>query len=201
VALWLIAVSFRLLLLPPATSLLAERTVNDQLSALDHAQLVEVAERGRAFVMGAEGATLPAGDDGRIAFPSDVVGHMQDVRDVLQAVRLAVAALTLLLLAVVLYVWRRAGRKALGLGLLAGAVAAVAVTLLLVALGALNFSALFTAMHQLFFAEGTWVFAEDSLLICAYPLGFWIGMGATWALMLLLASALVALLGIVLRRR
>jgi integral membrane protein (TIGR01906 family) len=201
VALWLIAASFRLLLLPSATSLLAEHTVNDRLSALDHAQLVEVAERGRAFVMGAEGVTLPAGDDGRTAFPSDVVGHMEDVRDVLCAVRLAAVAIMVLLLVVAVYVWRRAGRKALGLGLLVGAVAAVAATLLFVALGALNFNALFAAMHQLFFAEGTWVFAEDSLLICAYPLGFWIGMGATWALLLLLASALVALLGIVLRRR
>lgn len=40
-----------------------------------------------------------------------------------------------------------------------------------------NFDALFTSMHKLLFADGTWTFAYDSLLICMYPENFWIGMG------------------------
>ncbi|MDR0350785.1 MAG: DUF1461 domain-containing protein [Coriobacteriales bacterium] len=199
-ALWLIAASFRLLLLPPITGLLAENTVNDGLSPLTHAQLVEVAEAGRAFVAGKQGATLPAGDDERVAFPPDVVGHMEDVRSVLTGTQIALVLLTILLLVSGVYAWRRAGRRLVGSGLFVGALAAVATTLLLGAIGALNFNALFTTMHRLFFAEGTWLFSEDSLLICAYPLGFWIGMGVIWALALLIASALLAVCGILLRR-
>lgn len=40
-----------------------------------------------------------------------------------------------------------------------------------------NFDALFTSMHKLLFADGTWTFSYDSLLICMYPENFWIGMG------------------------
>jgi uncharacterized membrane protein len=57
--------------------------------------------------------------------------------------------------------------------------------LLFVVLGALagtvNFDALFTWFHGLFFSAGTWEFPYDSLLIQLFPEGFWIAAGATWA--------------------
>jgi integral membrane protein (TIGR01906 family) len=200
VALWLIGISFSVLLLAPVTSILAANTVNDRLSALDHEQLVEVAEAGRAFVVGQPGATLPVGDDERVAFPPDVVQHMEDVRYVLQGARMATVALTVLAAAALVFVWRRAGRAAAGTGLIAGSITATALALLLAVLGTVSFDALFTSMHRIFFAEGTWTFAADSLLICAYPLPFWIAMGVTWALTLVLLSVLTSIVAFLLRR-
>lgn len=199
-AIWLFGISFRVLLLGPVTSLLAENTVNDELSALDHAQLVEVAEQGRAFVAGERDATLPVGNDSRTAFPPDVVSHMDDVRYVLQGVQIAILVLTIVLAIVLLFPARRAGRSTVGLGLFFGGLAAIVVALLFAIIGGISFDALFTAMHQIFFAEGTWTFAEDSLLICAYPSMFWVGMGITWAVVLVFFSAFIAAIGFLLRR-
>jgi integral membrane protein (TIGR01906 family) len=198
--LWLLGISFRVVLLPPVTTMLAEDNVNSGLSALEHAQLVEVAQAGRAFVVGERGAVLPEGTDERVAFTPDVVSHMEDVRYVLQGVEIVTLVLTVLMLVAALVSLRRAGRAILGAGLFGGGIAAVVLTLLLVVFGVLSFDTLFAGMHGLLFAEGTWTFAEDSLLICAYPLGFWIGMAVVWALALVLISAAAALLGFLLRR-
>jgi integral membrane protein (TIGR01906 family) len=194
-AIWLISASFRVLLFAPVTSLLAENSVNDMLSPLEHSQLVEVAETGRAFVAGERNVALPEGSDPRTAFPLEVVRHMEDVRAVLQGTQVAAFALTMLLAAALLFPGRRAGRATVGTGLFFGGITAVAIALLFALVGAINFDALFTGMHEIFFAEGTWTFAEDSLLICTYPLPFWIGMGITWALVLVFLSAFVAAAG------
>jgi integral membrane protein (TIGR01906 family) len=198
--LWLFSASFRVLLFAPVTSSLAENTVNDRLSALNHERLVEVAEAGRAFVAGERGATLPEGDDSRVSFTPDVVGHMEDVRYVLQGTQIAVLVLTVLWAVMLLFPGRRAGRATMGAGLFFGGIAAVVVALLLTVVGGVSFDALFTGMHQIFFAEGTWTFAEDSLLICAYPLAFWVGMGITWAVTLVFFSALVGTIGFLVGR-
>jgi hypothetical protein len=195
VAPWLIGASFQVVLLGPVTSLLAERTVNDRLSTLDHARLVEVAEAGRAFVAGERDATLPEGSDYRVAFPPDVVGHMEDVRSVIRGARIATLILTALLVIALAVAGRRAGPGTVGTGLFIGGIAAFAVVLLLALIGIFSFDALFTNMHRLFFAEGTWTFSEDSLLICAYPLPFWIGMGIVWAVALAFFSAFSAAVG------
>jgi integral membrane protein (TIGR01906 family) len=199
-ALWLIGASFQVVLLGPITSLLAEQTVNDRLSTLDHAQLVEVAKAGRNFVAGERDAALPVGSDYRVAFPPDVVGHMEDVRVVIRGAQVATLALTALLIVALVLTGLRAGRGTVGAGLLVGGIAAFVVVMLFAFIGAVSFDALFANMHRIFFAEGTWTFAEDSLLICVYPLPFWIGMGIVWALALAFLSALAAALGFFLRR-
>jgi uncharacterized membrane protein len=125
---------------------------------------------------------------------------MQDVRSVLQGTQLAVLLLTVLWAALLLLPARRAGAATMGAGLFFGGVAAVVVALLVSVVGTISFDALFTGMHGLFFAEGTWTFAEDSLLICAYPLPFWIGMGITWAVTLVFLSAFVGAVGFLVRR-
>jgi integral membrane protein (TIGR01906 family) len=197
---WLFGASFRVLLFAPVTSFLAENTVNDGLSSFDHSQLVEVAEAGRAFVVGERGAELPEGDDARVSFTPDVASHMRDVRYVLQGVQIAVLVVTILLAVVLIFPGRRRGRAAMGNGLFLGGVAAIVVALLFALIGGINFDALFTAMHRVFFAEGSWTFAEDSLLICAYPLAFWVGMGIIWAIVLVFLSAFIAAVGFLLGR-
>ena len=199
VAFFLLGLSFRVLLLPIFTNQIAETTVNDGLSDLSHSTLVQVANDGRAFVAGDLGAELPVGSDQRLSFPPDVVSHMDDVRYVIHIALIITLVLAALLAASLVYVWRRHGRRLAASGLFFGGIAAVAVVLVLVVIGIASFDWLFTMMHRLLFAEGTWTFAVDSLLICAYPLQFWIGMAVAWALILVFLSAFISTVGFRLR--
>ena len=198
-AVLLLGLSFRVLLLPVFTNQIAEATVNDGLSAFGHSELVRVANDGRAFVAGDAGATLPAGSDQRLSFPPDVVSHMEDVRYVIHIALIITLALAALLAVSLVYIWRRHGRRLAASGLFFGGIAAVAVVLVLAIIGVASFDWLFTMMHRLLFAEGTWTFAVDSLLICAYPLPFWIGMAVAWALILAFLSAFTSTVGFRLR--
>ena len=197
----LLGASFRIVLLPQVTAVLAENTVNSSLSALTHDELVTVAEKGRAYVAGDPKAQLPAGYDERVSFTPDVMQHMEDVRLVIKGAALATIALVLLLIVLLIVAGRRGGGKTVSSGLFIGGITTVIFALVLVIIGFLSFETLFTAIHKLFFADGTWTFAEDSLLICTYPLPYWIGMGAVWGIALVLLSALTSLIGLTLKRR
>lgn len=199
-ALALLGVSFKLVLLPPVTTLLAEQTVNDRLSALDHAALVKVAEQGRAYVAGDKGAKMPEGDDERISFTPDVVSHMKDVRSVIGGAQILTLILVVLLIVVSVLTARAKGLLSVASGFFFGGIGAAVGALVLAIFGALNFDALFTGMHEIFFADGTWTFAADSLLICAYPENFWLGMAIVWAISLVFLSVFMATVGFLLRK-
>jgi integral membrane protein (TIGR01906 family) len=199
-ALCLIGISFKIVLLPPVTTMLAEQTVNDQLSAVDHATLVKTAEQGRAYVAGDRGAQMPEGDDERIAFTPDAVSHMKDVRYVISGAQILTLVLVILLIALAYFTGRSKGILSVASGFFFGGIGAVLGTLVLVIFGALNFDALFTGMHEIFFADGTWTFAADSLLICAYPEAFWLGMAIVWAVSLVFLSVFLSTVGFLLRR-
>ena len=77
-------------------------------------------------------------------------------------------------------VYHGVGRRALGGVAQAAGIAVVAVFALLAAWVVVDFNGFFAAFHSLFFANGTWTFSYDSLLITMYPPEFWIGMGAVW---------------------
>jgi integral membrane protein (TIGR01906 family) len=197
----LVGLSFMVVLLPPVTHLLAERTVNDLFDGPTHEQLVALADEGRAYVTFGAGE-LPVGSDERVAFTPEVISHLDDVRLVLRAAIFVTLALMLAVVALFV-VLRRRGLTAEGFApvcIAAGAcpLAAVAVLGLI---GLVNFDALFTALHSLFFAEGSWTFAADSLLIRTYPLAFWMGMGIIWALSLVFFSVLTLTIGVKLRTR
>ena len=64
----------------------------------------------------------------------------------------------------------------------------------------IDFNGLFTMFHQVFFAQGNWTFPYDSLLICALPTEFWIGMGVIWLIVAVLISILSIAIGARLRK-
>ena len=196
----LFGASFRVVLLPPITTVLAQNTVNSPLSELSHSELVEVAQMGRAYVAGDRGAVLPEGSDEKVAFTPDVVSHMEDVRSVIFGALIVTLACVVLLIVCLVYAGRKAGKRTISFGLFFGGITAVVLALALSLIGYFNFDGLFTAMHTLLFANGTWTFAEDSLLICAYPLSFWVGMALVWAVALVLLSTIVSIIGFALRR-
>ena len=63
-----------------------------------------------------------------------------------------------------------------------------------------DFNGLFTTFHRLFFAQGGWTFPYDSLLICALPTEFWMGMAFVWLAVSALLSILSILIGFKLRK-
>ena len=199
-AISIFGLSFRVLLLPPITKVVADNTVNSNLSELTHAELVKVAEMGRAYVAGDKGATMPEGDDETTAFPPDVVSHMNDVRNVIHASLVFTIVIVVLLLATLIFTGIKAGKRTIANGVIGGGVTAVTLALLLTVIGFVSFDTLFTRMHELFFADGSWTFAEDSLLICTYPLAFWIGMALVWAFVLAVVCFIVSIIGFALRR-
>lgn len=81
-------------------------------------------------------------------------------------------------------------------------VAAAIVLVLFVALGvwaAVDFNGLFTVFHNLFFSQGNWTFPYDSLLICALPTQFWMGMAGVWLAVSIVAAITSLLIGLKLR--
>ncbi|MDR0308640.1 MAG: DUF1461 domain-containing protein [Coriobacteriales bacterium] len=198
-AVWLVSITFTILKAPFMTAFWAERTVDAEASPLSKDELVDNALVGLAFVAGDRNAVMPVGDDETISYPPDVVSHMQDVRTVFEGLRIFTLFTSLILIFLfVLLVYRRAYRQ-LGTALLVGGISTFILCLVVAAIGYLNFDALFAWLHSLFFAEGSWTFSADSLLICTYPLQFWIDMGASWAIMLATACLLSVVAGIILR--
>jgi uncharacterized membrane protein len=125
---------------------------------------------------------------------------MEDVRVVIQVAFYVTLAICAAFLIALIVIGRRFGRRTVGNSLFAGGIVTVSLVVTLGVIGALNFDALFTAMHKLLFADGTWTFSADSLLRCAYPIGFWIGMAVVWASALLALSVLASVTGFLLRR-
>jgi integral membrane protein (TIGR01906 family) len=150
--------------------------------------MLEVAEQVRAFVADPAESTLPEQVDGRPGFDASAVSHLADVRRVIAAAQYATWVL-----AVLLGVWlgvelSRGQRRQAGHGLLAGAIWCAALVVLAALAGTLDFDALFSAFHGLFFAAGTWMFTSDSLLIQTFPEQFWATAAAVWAGLILLGA-------------
>lgn len=123
---------------------------------------------------------------------ADAISHLDDCFEVVNAARAIVIAIAVIgvVLAIILLTKGRDGRRSLGNAL---HWASVVLLLAIIAAGiyaVVDFNAFFAAFHSLFFADGTWTFPGDSLLITMYPEQFWVGMGIIW----LVTSIIVGIL-------
>ena len=139
--------------------------------------------------------------DERYVLPADAMSHLDDVYRTVRVAKPALAAVAVAAVAGLAWTATRGGRRALGAVLAGGGSAVLAAFAALGAWAALDFNGLFAAFHGLFFAAGTWTFANDSLLITMYPTAFWMGMGMIWLAVTCGLSILACIVGIVLRRR
>jgi integral membrane protein (TIGR01906 family) len=186
------------LALVPLTQPLFTRTLSGRYSlareaGLSQSRMIEVAEQVRAFVAEPQPATLPAQVDGRSGFDASAVAHLADVRRVISAALIFTWVLAMLLAAWVWVELSRQHAERVARALRAGAIWCAVLVVLAAVAGMTNFDALFTAFHGLFFAEGTWTFAADSLLIQTFPEQFWATAAAVWAGLILLGAAALAL--------
>ncbi|MDP2183342.1 MAG: DUF1461 domain-containing protein [Actinomycetota bacterium] len=163
------------------------------LAGLDRDTAVRTAEEVRRYVAdGSVGQTLPAVVGARSGFDASATAHLDDVRAVMEATRLATG-----LSAALLAVWMLAAfvsrrwRVVTG-ALRAAAGIAVSGTVLASAIAALDFDRFFAGFHGLFFETGTWTFPADTLLVQLFPEAFWVAAGVAWAGLLLFAAAALA---------
>ncbi|MEG0072364.1 MAG: DUF1461 domain-containing protein [Raoultibacter sp.] len=136
-----------------------------------------------------------------VGLPADAITHLDDVRGVINNGKMAivVAVVGALFTSVIVYLTR--GRRRIGLLLMGSAIAVLAAFIGAGLWALIDFNGFFAFFHSLFFAEGTWTFSADSLLIKMYPPDFWIGMGARWLATSVFSCAVIGLVGFLLKGR
>ncbi len=125
-------------------------------------------------------------------YSSDTIAHLDDCFSIAQGGRVVLAIAAIIGLAGLIACGVLGGRRTLGYIFLGAGITALALFVIFGVFAALDFTRFFTLFHQLFFSQGNWEFPYDSLLICALPTAFWIGMAITW----LATSALISILSI-----
>lgn len=127
--------------------------------------------------------------------PPSAIDHLQDCVPLFSTARISIVlSLVFALVGIILLVVRRKRR-------LAGRImfyVPLAIIAAIVALGLwafIDFDSLFSWIHSMFFASGTWLFPADSLLITLFPEAFWMGMGIVWVGVSLLSCIVVCLIG------
>jgi integral membrane protein (TIGR01906 family) len=149
----------------------------------------------RAFVTDTEGPGLPKTVDGRPGFDAAAVAHLTDVRGVISGARTITGVLAAAVAAWLVLVIAKRRFDFIPPALFAGALGCVAVVVLGAVAGLLNFDALFTWFHGLFFSAETWQFPADSLLIEVFPEQFWATAAAVWAGLVLFGAGVLAVAG------
>lgn len=126
----------------------------------------------------------------------EALTHLDDVYYVINAARVALITFTLLGIIGCIILAMTSGRRKLGTALFAAAMVVIGLFAALALWVIVDFNGFFTVLHSLFFAEGSWTFDVDSLLIRMYPTNFWIGMGAVWLATTVLGSLICFILGL-----
>lgn len=129
----------------------------------------------------------------RYALDDDAVSHLNDVNAVLSVAFTPILGCVIIAAFLLLVSDRMFSSKTPGTAMMWAGGFVLGVLLILGVWAGLNFNGFFSALHSVFFAEGTWTFPVDSLLITMYPTQFWVGMGAVW----IGVSALLAVLSLV----
>ena len=129
----------------------------------------------------------------------EAIEHLDDVFGVLATAEPVVLGVFIAAVLTAVGVGCASGRRTFGTVLLCAGLGTIAIFAILGIWAAIDFEGLFAVFHSLFFAQGSWVFSADSLLITMYPEPFWIGMGAIWLATTIAVSAVSTIAGFALR--
>ncbi|MGJ9425488.1 DUF1461 domain-containing protein [Nesterenkonia halotolerans] len=127
---------------------------------------------------------------GEALFTAEEVSHMVDVKFVLfwvMIIGLALLVITLIL-AMLLRAWRPGG---VARGLFAGAWVTLGIIIAVAVLAIIDWQFFFAEFHRIFFADGTWTFSAESMLIQLYPEQFWIDAGVAVVALAVLFSLIL----------
>lgn len=131
----------------------------------------------------------------------EAVSHLDDVHEVITRVTMPIIGVVMIAAFCLMAGMRMYSRRVVSRAFTWAGAATLVLFAVLGAWALLNFDSLFAVFHSLFFAEGTWTFPYDSLLICMYPTAFWVGMGAIWLATSCLLSILSCGLGMAMSKR
>lgn len=163
-----------------------------EYSRLDKQTLLQAIEQTRSAVMDSGGAfdraAISSVHVDEYVYDNRSIEHLRDVQSVISRATVAAgfAFVGVLVFAALLV---RSGRRRLVqrvMGIIGGSYLVATIVFGLWAF--IDFNSLFTQFHHVFFAEGTWLFSHDSLLIVLFPEKFWMILGAIWLLLVLLSS-------------
>lgn len=131
----------------------------------------------------------------------EALSHLDDVYKVITLTLNVFYGLVLASVILCVILGITTGRRNIGEAFLLAGTAVIAVLLPLAGWAIIDFNGMFAVFHSLFFADGTWTFSYDSLLITMYPIAFWMGMGVVWLATTVGLSILGIIGGTLLRRR
>lgn len=208
--------------IPFVAEKVAYATVDDADSPFDRHQLVEGALAVRDYSFGShdlaaledavrgmnEQAGTPYAHEVDIldapvqySLDRDQVAHLDDVNDLAGRAMMPILGVAAIAAFLLFAGFRMFGARTVSNMLLAAGVAVIVAMGVVGVCALVSFDGFFGAFHSALFAEGTWTFPADSLLITMLPEPFWAGMGAVWLFLSLALSVLSVVLGAVLRRR
>ena len=144
-------------------------------------------------------AAVEAADDAYVIPPS-AIDHLDDVSLVVKIVFGVGFAMLWIAGTLILTAYYTHSRSGLPRILVGGGICALAIMALCLAWGIIGFDSLFNTLHALLFADGTWTFPADSLLICLFPMEFWRGMGILWVSCTCIFSVVSIIIGKLLAR-
>jgi len=107
-----------------------------------------------------------------LRYTSDEYSHLIDVKSVMKSIDV-IFYLSMLVFTSIITLTRRNSLLQRKMFKIAGT-AVVSILLLFVFLSIFAFNGLFTLFHQIFFPQGNWIFANDSLLITTFQIEFFI---------------------------
>ena len=112
-------------------------------------------------------------ESGAPLFNQRELSHMKDVKDVVSGMRVALAVVIVLLLALTVLVAIFQKHEILFLAYRSGGPGVIWMIGFILAFVAISFNDLFSWFHKLFFESGTWQFYTSDSLIRLFPLRFW----------------------------
>ncbi len=211
--------------LPQTTQALANAFsgMDNPNTAFTHEQLVRAAMATRDFTVGshdeaaltetlaaineeaqtplAPHSNKPAGYTEDYTLDENSISHLDDVYEVIEQTKPWLIGAAVLAAALIAFLLLTGKRSSAGEALLMGGTVVLVGFLVLGIMAVVNFDGFFAVFHSLFFADGTWTFSYESLLITMYPTAFWMGMGVVWLATTCLLSILAIVIGCILRRR
>jgi len=121
--------------------------------------------------------------------------HMEDVKELIDASRIALGILAIAVLGGQLFMGLRFGRREVGESMMAGGRLTLVLMIVLGVGIALSFNALFVGFHHIFFTGDTWLFSYSDTFIRLYPERFWLDTFVYVVLLTLIQALLSWLIG------
>ena len=112
-------------------------------------------------------------DDGTPLYNERELGHMVDVKDVVQVGIKVWFGMTSILVLAIIGARRWDLKDWLKSSFSLGGLITLSLLFLISAIGLLSFNTLFTNFHKIFFEEGSWLFYYSDTLIRLFPIRFW----------------------------